>query len=269
MQIEKIIDNFLVDTLPQIIIALVILIAGYWVARLILKLLKKVLIKSKVDYTVISFIGSVVKVLLYFIIVIAAIAQLGVNVTSIITALGAGLVTAGLAMKESLSNIASGVVIILNKPFKAGDIIEFENLKGTVQEIKLFYTTLLSADNKVITIPNARLTDNNVINCTSADVRRLNLSYTISYDDDITKVKGVLYTFLSTVEDILEDPAPAVYVGEHKSSGVEIIVHLWVKDGDYWNVYYNMQEKVKELFDENNITIPYDIVVVKNTVDEK
>lgn len=259
---NKVFENFFENVLPQIITAAVILVAGYWLARLILRLLKKILGKSKVDYTVVSFITSVAKVLLYFFAVIAALAQLGVNVTSIITALGAALVTAGLAMQDSLSNIAGGIVIIINKPFKAGDVIEFENLKGTVQDIRIFYTTLLSYDHKVITIPNSRLTGNNVVNCTSADVRRLDLSYTVSYEDDITKVKGVLYTFLSTVENILEDPAPAVYVGEHKSSGVEILVYVWVKETDYWDVYFEMQEKVKELFDKNSITIPYEQVVV-------
>lgn len=266
---DKITENFLENIIPQIIIAVVILFAGYWIARLLLNLLKKILEKSKVDYTVISFITSITKVLLYFVIVIAALAQLGVNVTSIITALGAGLVTAGLAMQDSLSNIASGIVIILNKPFKSGDVIEFENLKGIVQDIRIFYTTLLSYDNKVITIPNSRLTANNVVNCTSADVRRLDLSYTVGYDEDLTRVKGVLYTFLSTVDNILEDPAPAVYVGEHKASGVEILVRVWLKKSDYWDVYYEMQEKVKDLFDKNNITIPYEHVVVKNISEDK
>lgn len=266
---NELMQNFLEHTLPQIVFALIILIAGYWIAKLLLKLLKSVLLKSKVDYTVVTFIHSIAKVLLYFVVIIAAIAQLGINVTSIITALGAGLVTAGLAMQSSLSNIASGIVIIMNKPFKAGDVIEFENLKGTVQNIKLFYTTLLSVDNKVITIPNSRLTDNNVVNCTTAEKRRLNLSYTISYEDNITRVKGILYTFLATVENILDNPAPAVYVGEHKASGVEIIVHVWVNEADYWDVYYEMQEKVKNLFDENNITIPYEQVVVRNASEKK
>lgn len=260
---DKFFENFFDNILPTVIITAVILVAGYWLSRLILRILKNILNKSKVDFTVISFITSVTKVVLYFIVVIAALAQLGVNVTSIITTLGAALVTAGLAMQDSLSNIASGIVIIINKPFKAGDVIEFENLKGTVQDIRIFYTTLLSYDHKVITIPNSRLTDNNVVNCTSAEERRLNLSYTVSYEDDITRVKGVLYTFLSTVDNILEDPAPAVYVGEHKSSGVEILVHVWVKEENYWSVYYEMQEKIKELFDINNITIPYEQVVVR------
>ncbi len=261
---DKIVQDFLENTLPLIIFAAIIVFLGCWVSKFIIKLLEKILKRSKIDYTVITFIISIVKVLLYFIVIIAALAEIGINVTSIITALGAGLVTAGLAMQSSLSNLASGVVIIINKPIKAGDIIEFEGLKGTVTEIKLFYTTLVSVDNHVITIPNSRLTDNNLVNLSTSDNRRLKLSYTISYSDDITKVKGILYTFISTVDGVLEDPAPAVYVGEHKSSGVEIIVYLWVKDDDdYWDVYYNMQENVKDLFDKNGITIPFEQVVVR------
>lgn len=265
---DKLIDNFLKNTLPVIIFALIIIVVGYWVSKLLLKLLKKILMRSKVDYTVVTFITSIVKVLLYFAVIVAALAEVGVNVTSIITALGAGLITAGLAMQSTLSNLASGVVIIVNKPIKAGDIIEFEGLKGTVKQIKLFYTTLVSIDNHVITIPNSRLTNNNVVNLSTADNRRLNLSYTISYEDDITKVKGLLYTFISTLDNVLEEPAPAVYVGEHKASGVEIVVHLWVIDEDYWEVYYLMQEKVKELFDENGITIPLDQIVVRTPKDK-
>lgn len=265
---EKLIDNFLNNTLPVIIFTAIIIFGGYWASKLLLKILKKILLKSKVDYTVVTFITSIVKVLLYFVVIIAALAEVGVNVTSIITALGAGLVTAGLAMQSTLSNLASGVVIIINKPIKAGDIIEFEGLRGTVQQVKLFYTTLVSIDNHVITIPNSRLTNNNVVNLSTADTRRLNLSYTISYSDDITKVKGILYTYISTLDNILEEPAPAVYVGEHKASGVEIIVHLWVTDDEYWDVYYHMQEKVKELFDENGITIPFEQVVVRTPNDK-
>lgn len=266
---DKLINNFLENTLPIIIFTAIIIVAGFWISKLLVKLLKKILIRSKVDYTVVTFITSIVKVLLYFVVVIAALAEMGVNVTSIITALGAGLVTAGLAMQSTLSNLASGVVIIINKPIKAGDIIEFEGLRGTVEEVKLFYTTLVSIDNHVITIPNSRLTDNNLVNLSTTDNRRLNLSYTISYSDDITKVKGILYTFISTVDNVLDDPAPAVYVGEHKASGVEIVVHLWVSDEDYWDIYYHMQEKVKELFDENGITIPFEQVVVRTPEDKK
>lgn len=266
---EKILTDFTEKTLPNLAFAAVILVVGYWAVRLLMKLLYKILNKSSADYTVVTFIGSVVKVLLYFIVIIAALAQVGVNVASIITALGAALVTAGFALQSSLSNIASGMVIILNKPFKSGDVIEFENLKGTVQDIKLFYTTLLSAENKMITIPNSRLTDNNVVNCSASENRRLSLSYTISYEEDITKVKGLIYTYLSTLDKILQEPEPAVYVGEHKSSGIEILVHVWLSENDYWDVYYLMQENIKELFDKNHITIPYDQIVVHVTEQEK
>ena len=260
---NELFNNFLQNVLPRIISSAIIVILGLWLSKYVVKLVGRILNKGKAEYTVITFLCSILRVFLIFVVVISAVAQFGVDVTSIITALGAALVTAGLAMQSSLSNIASGVVIILNKPFKAGDIIEFENLKGTVQSIKLFYTTLLSVDNKVITIPNSRLTTYDVVNLTTAVHRRLDLSYTISYDDDITQVKGILYSYIATMDNIIREPEPAVYVGQHKASGVEIIVQIWINEADYWDIYYQMQEKVKELFDENNIKIPYNTVEVK------
>lgn len=265
----EIFNDFLQNTLPHWIFALIILVVGFWLSKLLVKIVYRMLDKSKADFTVVSFITSILKVVLIFVVGIAVLAEAGVNVASIITALAAAMVTAGLALQSSLSNIASGVVIIFNKPFKAGDVIEFENMRGTVQDIRLFYTTLLSAENKIITIPNSRLTSNNIINRSTSDTRRLSLKYTISYHDDITKVKGLLYSYIATLDKIQKEPEPAVYVGEHKASGIEILVHLWITEDDYWDMYYLMQEEVKKLFDDNGITIPYDQIVVHNQSSEK
>ena len=207
---------------------------------------------------------SFVKVLLYIIIAITALATIGVNVASLLTAVGAAALTAGLALQDSLSNLASGMIILLNKPFVAGDILEFEGIKGRVENIKIFFTTIHTLDNKTVTIPNSRLTSNNVVNCTMVDKRRVDLKYTISYDDDISKVKGLIYTLISTNDKIMSAPEPKVHVGAHLDSGIEIVVMVWSTPDDYYDVYYFMQENVKLVFDKNGITIPYPHVVVKN-----
>lgn len=260
---EKFLNVFLTNYLPNIIIAIIILVLGWWLSNLLCKIIKKALLKSRVDNAVVTFLMSFIKIALRFIVIISTLATLGINVTSIITALGAAAVTVGLALQSSMSNIASGVLIIINKPFKAGDLLEFEGNVGTVVKIELFNTYLQTPDSKQIIIPNSRLTSNNVINVTSLDNRRLDLSYTISYEDSIAKAKGVIFSLISQCPAIDEgEMAPIVCVGQHKASGIEIVVRAWVKPDAYWDAYYFMQENVKLKFDECGITIPYEQIVV-------
>ncbi len=258
------VNKFLQDVMPNILMLAAVIVIGFVASKLIVKLLKNILDKTNIDHTAVTFVVSLVKVMLYLIVVITALATIGVNVASLITAVGAAALTAGLALQDSLSNLASGMIILFNKPFVAGDILEFEGVKGRVESIKIFFTTIHTLDNKIVTIPNSRLTTNNVINCTMVDKRRVDLKYTISYDDDISKVKGLMYMLISENKDILSDPEPAVYVGEHLESGIEIIVMIWTETDKYYDVYYYMQEHVKLAFDKNGITIPYPHIVVKN-----
>ena len=249
--------------------AALIIIIGFWVSKKIVKIIKKGMLKAKNDYTVITFIGSVVNIILKFIIIISALAVLGVDITSILTAFGAAMVAIGLALQNSLSNIASGVLIILNKPFKAGDILEFQGMTGTVVKIDLFNTHMKTYDNREIIVPNSIMTGDSVINCTSQDKRRVDLKFSISYDDDILKVKGLLYTLIANYDLVMKDPEPAVYVGSHADSAIIIEVKLWTDPVNYWKVYYYMMENVKLLFDKEGITIPFPQVVVHNAEEEK
>ncbi len=246
------------------LIVIAVVVIGYLIVGLLIRLMKKLLEKTKLDNTAASFIVSVAKVLLYFIVAVTALGTIGVNIASLITALGAAALTAGLALQDCLSNMVSGLVILINKPFVAGDILEFEGMKGTVENIKIFSTAIHTLDNKLVTIPNSRLTRNHIVNCTMVDKRRVDLKYTVSYDDDITKVKSLIYSLLASNKNILQDTEPNVYFGEHLDSGIQIVVLLWVKPDDYYNVFYFMQENVKKVFDENGITIPYPHIVVKN-----
>lgn len=258
------INKFLTDSMPTVFMLVAVIVIGYVSVKVIIRILKKILLKTSIDHTATTFILSFVRVLLYLIVVITALSTIGVNVASLITAVGAAALTAGLALQDTLGNLASGMIILLSKPFVAGDILEFEGITGKVENIKVFFTTIHTMDNKTVTIPNSRLTTNNVVNCTKVDKRRVDLRYSVSYDDDISKVKALIYTLISENEKILNDPEPTVYVGKHLDSGVEIIVMLWTTPDDYYNVYYFMQENVKLIFDKNGITIPYPHLVVKN-----
>lgn len=251
------------DYIFQILGAIVIAIVGYFIVKILVKLLKEILGKTHIDHTAVTFITSVAKVILYIFVIITVLSTLGVNVTSIITAVGAAAITAGLALQNSLSNIASGVIILLTKPFAAGDRLEIDGIKCTVKNIKIFTTTVNTLDNKVITIPNSKLTSENIINCTMVDQRRVDLKYCVSYDDDLAKVKSVVLNVAENCDKILNSPKPAVYVGEHLDSGIQILVKVWAATDDYDEVYFYMQENVKTAFDKNNITIPYPHIVIK------
>ena len=257
-------QGFFNNNLSVILMFVAVLVIGISIAKIITNILKKIMYKTNIEHTAVTFLLSLIKVLLYLIVAITALSTIGVNVTSLITAVGAAALTAGLALQDSLSNMVSGIIILFNKPFVAGDLLEFEGVRGKVESIQIFFTTISTPDNKLVTIPNSRLTTNNVVNCTMVDKRRVDLKYSISYDDDITKVKGLLYTLISKNDKVLNNPEPAVYVGRHLDSGVEIEVFLWTHPDDYYSVYYFMQENVKLMFDENSITIPYPHIVVKN-----
>lgn len=259
-KLNKLLDDFM----PMILMLVAVIVIGYLSVKLIMRLVKKILSKTNIDHTAITFIISFVQLTLYLLVAITALATIGINVSSLITAVGAAALTAGLALQDSLSNLASGLIILLNKPFVAGDILEFEGITGRVKSIKIFFTTIHTLDNKIVTIPNSRLTTNNVVNCTMVDKRRVDLKYTISYDDDIAKVKSLIYDIISQNPNVLKDPAPSVHVGKHLDSGVEIVVMVWADPDDYYSVYYYMQENVKLRFDENGITIPFPHIVIKN-----
>lgn len=258
-------DDFFDKNLPMIIEAVIVAVVGFLLVKILLKAVKKILLKTKVEHTAKTFIISTVRLFLYFVLIITVLSTLGVNVSSIIAALGAAVFAAGFALQDTLRNLVSGLIILINKPFVAGDILEFEGIKGTVSSIKIFATTLNTLDNKLVTVPNSRLTENNVVNCTMVDKRRIDLKYTVSYDDDLLKVKEVIYSVIDSYDAILKDPKPEVHIGAHLESGIEIIVFLWSAPENYFPVYYFMQENVKLAFDKNEITIPYPHLVVKSS----
>lgn len=265
MDIYNLVDEFWIWSKKFIMhlgFALLILFIGWWLAKVLSKSIRKTMRRANVDEGIISFLYSIMIVAFRIIVVISAIAKLGINVTSLVAALGAAGVTIGLALKDSFSNIASGILIIINKPFKIGDYLETKDIQGTVLKIEMLFTTLKTYDNKIITVPNSKLTSDHMINYTSQKTRRLDLSYLIGYNDNIDKAKEVIRNIILSNDKALNSPEPVIAVSEHKDSGIEIVAKVWCNSGDYWPLYYEMQEKVKFEFDTNKISIPFNQVDV-------
>lgn len=260
-QFKKIIETL---NASKFLVFLLILVVGIVAVRILQIFLKKLILKTKLDHTVKTFLFSLLRVCMYFIVVIVALSTVGVDVSSIVTALGAAVLAACLSLQNTLSNFVSGIILLVSKPFTAGDLIEFEGYEGYVDNIRIFYTTIHTFENKIVRIPNFKLTSNNVVNCSAGENRRVTVKTTVSYDDSITKVKSVIFDVIAKNDLIIPEPESKVYVSNHLDSGMEITIFVWAKQENYYPVLFYMEEQVKLAFDENGITIPYPHVVVKN-----
>ncbi len=241
----------------KLLAAILIFIVGRWISRRLSKLLGRLLEKNKVDVTLIRFAENLIYYALIVVVIIAAIGQLGINTTSFLTIVGAAGLAVGLALKDSLSNFAAGVMLILFRPFRVGDYVEAGGANGTVKGITMFNTVLHTPDNQVRIVPNGMITSNVITNVTANDTRRVDLVIGISYDDEISKAKEVLDGIINAEKRILADPAPQIAVSELADSSVNLVVRPWVKSGDYWSVYFDLTEKIKVTFDKEGISIPY------------
>jgi len=241
----------------KIVAAVAIFIVGRWIAKLLRNLVERMMTKGKVDEALVKFVGNITYIALIVIVVIAALNQLGIQTTSFIAIIGAAGLAIGLALQGSLANFAAGVLMIIFRPFKLGDYVEGAGAAGTVEEISIFTTHLRSPDNKTIIVPNAKITGDNIVNYSAKDSRRLDLVFGVSYSDDLQKVKKVLYDILTNDDRILKDPAPTVGVLELADSSVNFAVRPWVRTEDYWTLFFDLKEKIKERFDAENISIPF------------
>lgn len=241
----------------KIIAALVVFIVGRWIAKGVEKLTARVLTKRNVDPTIVSFVEHLVYIALITFVIIAALAQLGIQTTSFIAVIGAAGLAIGLALQGSLANFAAGFLMIIFRPFKAGDYIEGGGAVGTVEKIEVFTTTLKTVDNKVIIIPNAKMMGDNIINYSAKDTRRVDLDFGVSYGDDIDKVRKILADVVDKESRILKNPETMIIVKELADSSVNFQVRAWVKTSDYWGVYFDMIETVKKQFDAADISIPF------------
>lgn len=241
----------------KVLAAIVIFIVGRWIAKGFRKLVKNVMGRRNVDPTITGFVGNLTYVLLLTFFVVAALGQLGIQTTSFIAILGAAGLAIGLALQGSLANFAAGFLMIIFRPFKVGDYIEGAGTAGTVESIQIFTTLLKSPDNKTVIIPNAKLTADNIVNYTTKGTRRMDMVVGIGYDSDIDKAREILEELVTADDRILKDPAHKIAVVELADSSVNFVVRPWVNVSDYWDVWFDLTEKVKKRFDQAGISIPF------------
>lgn len=241
----------------RVLAALAILAIGWLLAKTARRIIRKMLIRGRVDNTLVSFVSSIVYVGILVVVVIASLGQLGVETASFIAILGAAGLAIGLALQGSLSNFAAGVLMILFKPFKSGDFVEAGGATGIVSEIKILTTVLISLDNKKIIVPNNKVMSDNIINHTALELRRIELIVGISYGDDVEKVKKVLFEILKNESRILTEPSSFIGVHEMADNSVNMAIWAWVKTTDYLSVLFELREKIKVRFDKEGITIPF------------
>ena len=242
---------------PKVLGALAIFIIGRIVTGILTGVVRRLMQRSKVDAILVGFVTSLTKVALLTFVVIAALGALGMQTTSIIAVIGAAGLAVGLALQGSLSNFASGVMLVIFRPFKTGDYIEAGGTAGVVKEIRIFNTVMKTPDNKIVIVPNSKITGDNVTNYSANEERRLDLVFGIGYGDDIRKAKQILEQILKDDSRVLAEPEPVVAVLELADSSVNIAVRPWVKTSEYWPLYFDLTERVKLAFDEQGISIPF------------
>ncbi len=260
MNFQKYLDlaiAFIEINAVNVIVAFLILIIGFWLVKKVVKITKKVMSKSGVDETLQKFLGDLIGWGLKILIFITAISQVGVETTSFIAILGAAGLAVGLALQGALANFAGGALIMIFKPFKVGDLIEAQGEIGTVKEIQIFVTKLISPGNKLVIVPNGILSNGNIKNYTELGMLRVDLIFGVSYDADIKKTKEVLLNVMLNNSKVLKDPAPSVNVSELADSSVNFAVRPWATPENYWSVYFGIIEECKYALDRAGIEIPY------------
>ena len=242
---------------------------GWKVINKTLKRIRRILESKSADPTVTRFLDNVMNVTLKTVLIIIILQYIGVNLTGLTTIVASAGVALSLALKGSLANLAGGVIILVARPFNVGDFIETTEHSGVVEKISIFYTYLVTFDNKQILIPNGILTDSSIVNYSSKEIRRVDITFSVSYEEDVIRVKNVLINILKNNELVLEEPEFFVGISMHGDSAINFIVKAWCKTEDYWTIYYYLLETVKIKFDEEGISIPYpqmDLHVKKNII---
>ena len=257
IDIEKIVDVYVVPWSVNIALAIVVFIVGRLIAKVLVKVLEGLLVRAKVDTMLVEFIGSIASAALLLFVIIASLDMLGVNTTSLIAMLGAAGLAVGLALQGSLQNFASGVLLIIFRPFQVGNYIDAGGVSGTVEKITIFNTIMLTPDNREIIVPNAAVYGGTITNFSARATRRIDLVFGIGYGDDVKKARDIMVQTMESDDRILKDPAPTVAVSELADSSVNFVVRPWVNASDYWDVKWDLTEKIKLAFDEQGVSIPF------------
>ncbi len=249
--------TLMINFMPRLFVALITLVVGLWIIRIIIKMTARLMRRQKVDITLRPFLLKLMSISLKVMLVISVAGMMGLQVTSFIAVLGAAGLAVGMALQGSLSNFAGGVLILLFKPFKVGDYIKAQGHSGTVHEIQIFNTILKTPDNKTIIIPNGILSNGSMVNYSTESTRRLDFEFGISYEDDIRKAKKTIESVVKKEKRIFKEPPYQIVVGELGDSSVNLILRMWVKKEDYWDIKFDMIESVKYALDKAKIKIPY------------
>ena len=257
LDIPALINDYALPWGLKILLALIIFYVGRMVVGIIVGSIRKLLLARQMDEILVRFLTSIIRWVLLLFVIVAALSQLGINTTSLVALLGAAGLAIGLSLQSSLSNFASGVMLIIFRPFTKGDFVEAGGATGIVEKISIFTTTMTTGDNKVVIIPNGAILGGNITNYSTRPTRRVDMVFGISYDDDIRKAKALLAEILAADQRVLPEPAPVVAVGALADSSVNFLVRPWVNSSDYWAVYWETHEAVKLKFDEAGISIPY------------
>jgi len=251
------VQNLVLTYAPKLLFAILTLIVGWWFVKRIVNVIERAMQRSHGEVTLRGFFKSIASVLLKSLLFISVASMIGIETTSFIAMLGAAGLAVGLALQGSLANFAGGVLILFFKPFKVGDLIEAQGYLGKVKEIQIFNTMLTTVDNRRVIIPNGLLSNGPLTNLNAETHRRVDMTFGISYGDDVRKAKEILRGLLDQDSRVLKTPPSEVYVSAHADSSVNLLVRGWVKPEDYWGVFFDMHEHVKLTFDQENITIPF------------
>ena len=257
-----------VDLGIKVATALAIFFVGKLVIRAVVGAVRKVMHKQEVDKTLETFICNLVRTVLLVLVIIAAIGALGIETTSFIAIFGAAGLAVGLALQGSLSNFASGVLIVLFRPYRVGDFIEAAGISGVVEQVQILTTIMKTGDNKQIIVPNSQIMDSIITNYSANDTRRVDMVIGVSYDDDLDKVRATLEELIAADDRILDEPAAKIAVSELADSSVNFIVRPWVNTADYLGVMFDLTEAIKKRFDQENISFPFpqqDVHLYKTT----
>lgn len=245
------------DWAINIVLALVIYIVGKWISERLTNLCRKVLGRAKLDPTLVNFLSNIAFAVLMVVVILAALDTLGVPVTSLLAILGAAGLAVGLALKDSLGNFAAGVMLVMFRPFVRGDLVEVAGVTGIVQEVRIFNTVLHSLDNKVVIIPNGQIASGTITNYSTNPTRRVDLVFSVSYEDDLKVARDVLTRLCSTHPKVLDDPATSIFVVDLAETSVDFAVRPWVKSEDYWTVYGDLLEQGKHELTAAGCHIPH------------
>lgn len=237
--------------------AALVFLVGAIIVRSIVGFTRRQMERRKVDKLIVEFVGNIINWALLLLVLVIALNQLGIDTTAMVALIGAAGLAIGLALQDSMKNFASGVLLIVFRPFSTGHVVDAASTSGAVEKITLFTSTLLTADNREVIVPNAAIFSSNITNYSVRPTRRIDMQFGISYSDDLRKARSLIQQVIASDSRVLADPPPDVVVGELAESSVNFYVRPWVNNDDYWPVQFDLTERIKLAFDDNGITIPY------------